>query len=446
MLSNFERVYFLNPMDSIAFFDQLRNEFTNNQSFGVDLRYTEPLGEFLFLDLEAEFQPSSRFNDVETRQQFINDNNWSIVDNLTSSLQRDEKETEVAASLRYQKEKVQISLDLEYNLLNYNNQFGDEIPDFKENYRFFSPRFRVVLDGWRLFYRYDYNTPNIGQLQPIANNTNPLYIYEGNPDLKPTRSHGVWISKYSFQRAWKYRLFLGGDYRNDNIINTSRVDGSGVTYTRPINYTADAYNIRGGSGVSRTFELENQKINVDLDVNANFGAGPFIINGQEGVSNYTNMGGGLTLNYNYNDIIDFSRYSLNYNRNTYEGVDYRNVNIYNHRASADFTLYLPWSIELQNDFTYQYIPQTTPGFRKTSFIWHAAINKKILQSKKLTLRLSAYDLLDQNIDFYRYVNFNNIVDGQRKSLSQYFLFSVIYDFRGSGGPGGQRPGGPGGRR
>src|SRR5690606_39626634 len=100
------------------------------------------------------------------------------------------------------------------------------------------------------------------------------------------------------QRAWKYRLFLGGDYRNDNIINTSRVDGSGVTYTRPINYTADAYNIRGGSGVSRTFELENQKINVDLDVNANFGAGPFIINGQEGVSNYTNMGGGLTLNYN----------------------------------------------------------------------------------------------------------------------------------------------------
>src|SRR5690606_20722171 len=163
------------------------------------------------------------------------------------------------------------------------------------------------------------------------------------------------------------------------------------------------------------------------DVNANFGAGPFIINGQEGVSNYTNMGGGLTLNYNYNDIIDFSpRYSLNYNRNTYEGVDYRNVNIYNHRASADFTLYLPWSIELQNDFTYQYIPQTTPGFRKTSFIWHAAINKKILQSKKLTLRLSAYDLLDQNIDFYRYVNFNNIVDGQRKSLSQYFLFSVIY--------------------
>lgn len=446
LLSQFERTYFLNPMDSIAYFDQLRDEFTDNQSFEVDLRYTEPIAENWFVDVEAEFQPSSRFNDVETRQQFIQDNVWSIVDNLTSSLQRDEKETELGAGLRYQKEQVQISLDLQYNLLNYNNQFGDEIPDFKENYRFFSPRFRIVLDGWRLFYRYDYDTPNISQLQPIANNTNPLYIYEGNPDLKPIRSHGVWVSKYSYSRDWKYRLFLGGDYQNDNIINSSRVDGSGITYTQPINYAADAYNIRGGGGINRTFELENQKISVDLNLNANVGSGPFIINGQEGVSNYSNLGGGFTFNYNYNDIIDFSpRYNLDYNRNTYKEVDYRDVNIFNHRVSADFTLYLPWHIELQNDLTYRYIPQTTPGFRKSSFIWHAALNKKILASKKLTLRLSAYDILDQNIDFYRYVNFNNIVDGQRKSLSQYLLLSVIYDFRDSGGRGGG-PQGPGGRR
>ncbi|HLU92863.1 MAG TPA: outer membrane beta-barrel protein, partial [Membranihabitans sp.] len=131
---------------------------------------------------------------------------------------------------------------------------------------------------------------------------------------------------------------------------------------------------------------------------------------------------------------------------TYEKVDYRDVNIFNHRVSADLTLYLPWNMEFQNDLTYRYIPQTTPGFRKSSFIWHAAINKKILASKKLTLRLSAYDILDQNIDFYRYVNFNNIVDGQQKTLAQYLLLSVIYDFRDTKGNRGGPQGGPGGRR
>lgn len=447
LLSNFERTYFQNNLDSIAFFDQIRDEFTNNQSFEVDFRYTEPIAENWFIDVEAEFQPSSRYNDVQTRQQFQMDNNWAIVDNLTSSLQRDQKETEIGAGIRYQKEQVQISMDFEYNFLNYNNQFGDEIPDFKENYKFFSPRFRVVLDGWRLFYRYDYDTPDIGQLQPIANNTNPLFIFEGNPDLKPIRSHGVWISKYSYSRDWKYRMFLGGDYRTDNIINMSRVDASGVTYSMPINFAAKAFNIRGGTGINRTFELENQKISVDLDLNANVGTSPFFINGQEGLSKYTQLGGGFTMNYNFNDVIDFSpRYSLDYNRNTYEKVDYRDVNIFNHRVSADFTVYLPWDMEFQNDLTYRYIPQTTPGFRKSSFIWHAALNKKILPSKKLTIRLSAYDILDQNIDFYRYVNFNNIVDGQRKSLSQYLLLSVIYDFRDTSRNRGGERGGPGGRR
>ncbi|MBY5958096.1 outer membrane beta-barrel protein [Membranicola marinus] len=447
LFSNFERTYFQNAIDSVVYFDQLRTSYSDNQSFEVNLRYTEPIAENWFIDLEAEYEPSSRINNIETRQQYQQDPDWSLIDNLSNDFSRNEQEMELGTGIRYQKDKVQVNLSVEYDILNYTNKFGDEIPDFNENYRFFTPRLRVVLDGWRLFYRYSYNTPDISQLHPITNNTNPLYIREGNPNLTPVRSHGMYVSKFSYARKWKYRLYMSGNYRGDNIINTSRVDESGVTYSRPINFKAPSYNLRGGSGINRTFELENQKISVDFDLNANIGSGPFFINGQEGISNNTGLGGGLSVNYNFHDIIDFSpKYNLDYNHNTYEKVDYRDVNIFNHRVSGDFTLYLPWNMEFQNDLTYRYIPQTTPGFRKSSFIWHAALNKKILASKKITLRLSAYDILDQNINFYRYVNFNNIVDGQQKTLSRYLLFSVIYDFRdtGKGSRGGGRPGG--GRR
>lgn len=430
LLSNFERTYFQNAVDSVIYFDQLRTEYSDNQSFEVDFKYTEPIGKNWYIDFDAEYEPNTRINNIETRQQYKQDPDWVNVDKLSNDFQRDEHEAELGTGIRYQKEKVQVDLSLDYDILHYINNFGVEIPEFKENYGFFTPRLRIVLDGWRLYYRYDYDTPDISQLHPITNNTNPLYIREGNPDLKPIRSHGMYVSKFSYARKWKYRFYMGGDYRTDNIINTSRVDASGVTYSKPINFEGTAYRIHGGSGINRTFELENQKISVDFDLNANIGSGPFIINGQEGVSNNTGLSGGLTINYNYNDIIDFSpKYSLNYNRNTYEKVDYRDINIFNHRVSGDFTLYLPWDMEFQNDLTYRYIPQTTPGFRKSSFIWHAALNKKIFASKKVTLRLSAYDILDQNIDFYRYVNFNNVVDGQRKTLSRYLMLSVIYDFR-----------------
>lgn len=445
LLSNFQRTYFRNAIDSLVYFDQLRTEFTDNQSFQIDLRYSEPIIKNWFVDVSAEYNPGTRINNIETQQQFLQLPEWTIIDDLTNNFERKEQEIELGAGLRYQTKKVQLNLSADYNYLHYLNHFGAEIPEFQENYRFITPRLRIVLDGWRMFYRYSYDTPDISQLHPITNNTNPLHIREGNPDLDPTRSHGLWFSKFSYARKWKYRIYMGGDYRTESIINTSRVDENGITYSRPINFEGTGYRIRGGGGLGRTFEMENQKLSLNLDLNTNIGSGPFSINGQNGISNNTGVGGGFTINYNINDIIDISpKYNLDYTKNTYENVDYRDINIFNHRFQGDFTVYLPWDMEFQNDLTYRYIPQVTPGFRKSSVIWHAALNKKILAGKKVTLRLSAYDILDQNIDFYRYVNFNTTVDGQSKTLSRYLMLSVIYDFRNKNQP--PNSGGPRGRR
>lgn len=444
LLSNFQRRYFLNEIDSIVHFDQLRTQFTDNQSFNVNLRYTEPIFENWYVDVSGRYQPRIRINNLETLQQYPLDPSWNLADELTNDFKRNEQELDFGAGIRYQKEKIQINLSADYDRLMYLNHFGSEIPEFKENYQFISPRIRIMLDGWRLNYRYDYSTPDINQLHPVTNNTNPLYVREGNPNLKPVRSHGVWISKFSFARKWKHRIFISGNYRNENIINTSRVDATGITYTKPINFTGDSYSARIGGGLGRTFERDNHKLSVDLDVNSGLGSGPFFINGQEGVSNNTNVGGSLTANYSIIGLLDFApRYSINYNKNTYEKVNYRDVNVLNHSFTGNLTLHLPWDMEFQNDLTYRYIPQVTPGFRKSSVLWHAALNKKILQ-KKVTIRLSAYDILDQNINFYRYIDFNSIVDGQHKTLSRYLMMSVIYDFRsgGSSGPAGGRPGGP----
>jgi len=432
LLSNFQRKYFFNEIDSIVHFDQQRTQFTDNQNFNINLQYTEPIFENWFVDVSGTYRPRIRINNLETLQQYPTDPSWNLIDELTNDFKRNEQEVDVGAGIRYQKDKIQINLAADYDRLMYLNHFGSEIPEFKENYQFISPRIRIMLDGWRLNYRYNYNTPDINQLHPVTNNTNPLHVREGNPDLEPVRSHSMWISKFSFARKWKHRIFINGNYRTENIINTSRVDGSGVTYTKPINFEGDAYSVRVGGGLGRTFEADKHKLSVDLDVNSGIGSGPFFINGQEGISNNTNLGGSLTANYSIIGLLDFApRYSINHTTNTYKKVNYRDVSVVNHNFTGNLTLHLPWDMEFQNDLTYQYIPQVTPGFRKSSVLWHAALNKKILQ-KKITLRVSAYDILDQNINFYRYVDFNSIIDGQHKTLSRYLMMSVIYDFRSSG--------------
>jgi len=441
LLSNFQRVYFPNAVDSVVYFDQLRTKFENNQNFSVDVKYTEPIIKNTFLDLSVKYETGTRNNNIETQQQYPIDPGWAVIDDLSNDFERKENEVKLSAGLRYQKDKAQVNFNIDYDDLNFSNYFNEEYTSFDEKYQFISPNLRVVLDGWRFNYRYDYDVPDIGQLHPITDNTNPLYIRQGNPDLKPVREHGLYLSKFAYTGKWKYRLYISSRFRGESIINTSYIDASGITFSRPVNYKESSYDLYGGSGVNRTFEMENQKISVDLDLYGNFQTDPFSINGQEGLSRSSYLGVGTRFNYNLHDILDFSpRYNFSYNPTKYDKVDYRDVKTFFHYLSGNLTFHLPWDMEFQNDVTYRYISNAAPGFRQSNTMWNAALNKKILKSKKLTVRLSAFDLLDQNISFYRYVRFNTINDVQQKTLNRYLMLSLIYDFRKSGG--GSRGGPP----
>lgn len=430
LLSNFQRYYFSSAIDSLVFFDQLRTKYVNNQTFSFDLKYTEPLFKNTFVDLSVQYEPGIRSNNINTQQLFSVDPDWSIVDALSNDFERKENKLGGSIGLRYQKDNVQVNLNVDYDNLDFTNYFNEEFTSFDENYRFVTPNLQINLDGWRMNYRYDYSIPDIGQLHPITDNTNPLYIREGNPDLTPYREHELRLSKFAYSGKWKYRMYIGGDFRNESILYTSRIDAGGVTYSRPVNLSGKAYSLYYGSGLNHTFEMEKQKLTLDLNLFGSIRSEPFIINGQQGVSQNKNIGTNFSINYNLNDILDFSpRYLVYYNHNTYDKVDYRDVNYITHRLSGEFTIHLPWDMEFQNDVTYHYQPNTTPGFRSSSVMWNAALNKKLLKSKKLTLRLSAYDLLDQNINFYRYVRYNTINDVQQKSLTRYLMLSLIYDFR-----------------
>lgn len=432
LLSNFERRYFLSKIDSIVHFDQVRTQFNNNQNFNFNAGYTEPIFGNWFIDLSAKFAPSKRTNNIHTSQLYPDDPAWIEVDDLSRDFQRSQQEIAMGAGIRYQKERTQINLSAEYDDLRYKNYFGEEIPEFKERYRFLSPRLRISIDRWRINYRYNYSTPDINQLHPVRNNTNPLYEREGNPDLTPVRSHVFDISRFSFRRKWNHRVFLNGNFRPESIITMSTVDGGGVTYSKPVNFKSLAYNFSGGGRLGRTFDRENHKFSFHINTNAGYGSSPFFINGQEGISNNFNISGGITTNYNFIDVLDFApRYSINHTKNTYKKVDYRDVDVVNHSFSTSLTLFLPWDMEFHNDITYSHTPQVTPGFRKSSVLWHAAIHKKLLKNKKLTLRVSAYDLLDQNVNFYRTISYNTITDGEHITLSRYLLMSAIYDIRPS---------------
>ena len=78
-------------------------------------------------------------------------------------------------------------------------------------------------------------------------------------------------------------------------------------------------------------------------------------------------------------------------------------------------------------------------------IWKGSISKYLLD-QKLELKLSVFDILNQNIGISRSNGVNFIENSEIVSLGRYGMFSIIYSIRNnSGDGGGGRPGGGGGR-
>jgi hypothetical protein len=69
-------------------------------------------------------------------------------------------------------------------------------------------------------------------------------------------------------------------------------------------------------------------------------------------------------------------------------------------------------------------------------LWNAAISKQVLKNKKGEIKLSAFDILKQNIGVERNANSNYIEDVQYKVLQRYFTAGFTYSLQKpmKGGP------------
>jgi hypothetical protein len=75
-------------------------------------------------------------------------------------------------------------------------------------------------------------------------------------------------------------------------------------------------------------------------------------------------------------------------------------------------------------------------------LWNASISRQILRFNRGEIKLSAVDLLNQNIGISRTSNQNYIEDSRVKTLQRFFLLSFTYSLSKTGlnnnGPGGMK--------
>ena len=473
--------------------NQRYNQNSKSSSVSGRLVYTEPLTERLFL--EANYQYSWNLSDSKKNTYNSGSNvydsnsitynpNGEVVDPLySSSIINEYINQRAGVSFTWQTDKMNAQVGASANPTKTHNETNGETYD--NTVVNWSPEARIryrFTDYLNLNVNYNGNSnqPSTSQLMPVPDNTNPLNISLGNPNLRPYFNHNmranfVYTNMTSFSSV---NLSLSGGVVQDAITNAQWYDQSGVQYSIPVNGpgTANASamvmvnsplgksnfsimsmtNARYNQSTSYigTESLASEKyydaesVSFDFDAfNRDFPDLGHTTAFTKNNTLTTSVMQSLRLTYR-NDIVELvagARTNMSKSFYTMNAVNQNAT--WSNNAQFEVNWTLPFGMNVISDVNYRwyngYVTAQDP-----EFIWNAEITQLMLK-KTCTLAIRAYDILNQakNLIVSDVSNYHQ--ETRNNTLGRYIVVSFTYRFgtfgnnRGRRGPG---MGGPGGMR
>jgi hypothetical protein len=298
-----------------------------------------------------------------------------------------------------------------------------------------SLRFRYNFSRYRnlsINYAAITNQPNMSQLQPVPDITDPLNIKEGNPDLKQEVTHAVqlnFISVNPFKNKNLFAFFNLQETQN-KIVNADVVDSLGIKHTRPVNVNG-VYNMTGNFNLGLPLSFLNGRVHYSS--NMGYSKNKQLINGVQSTINTFTFGPTLRFDLSPTDKLDLSfDAGLNYYKTTYSLQPALNTDYFSQLYEGEINWQLPANFYLSTSFTYTVNSQRASGFNASVPLWNASFSRQFLHFNRGELKLSVYDILNQNVGITRTSNQSYIEDSRIKNLQRFFMLTFTYSLSQTG--------------
>lgn len=280
-----------------------------------------------------------------------------------------------------------------------------------------------------IFYNGRSQPPSIQQLQPVPDNSNPLYVQLGNPDLRPSFYHNINIQVRETKGSSYWFTGLNLNTTQNQIVNQTWFDDVGKQISQPVNVNGN-FGMSGNLQYSRTWKQRDVTLRMNLGSNGYFNRNNSFVNKVPVTSNAYSLSQSVGLNFTYKQLLSvMPSFNIRYNKTHYssdaiQDADF-NTKIF---ALSAFWNYPKWLI-VENSLQYSYNSQIASGFNKSVTMWSAALNCLLFKKQQGILRLAVYDILKQNAGVYRSITPTYVEDRQTQVLPQYFLLSFIYNLK-----------------
>jgi len=455
--------------------DRLTRTLGNSKSYSFTVNYVEPISKKLNFNLRGSFDFSTTDND-------------RLIYNLDSAKNIESFDSLFSARTLSTFNTQNVGGSFNYTAKNWNMSSGMTVvfqqslrtlqkEQIQQNLLRFGPSLNATYylskeKSIRANFSANTQQPSIDQLQPVPDNSNPLFIRIGNPDLKTSFSQSYGITYLHAKSGNNFTANLGYSPTSNQIVNAVFFDQFRRQTSQYINVNG-VYTARGNISISRLKQEEKKARTITASAGINYGQQVFFQSNQMYQSrNYTTNTSfsfsrrqfavrspaytiSLTGSYGRNwtpadtKILNTTRlsitprldgscnvfgalyatasYQLLYNRLDYHSTLRRNDEYNIHQVNSSIDLRIAKKYSLQSHLTYQYNTQVPAGTNKAMVNCGASATTYVLKGKGF-ITLQASDLFALNQNLRRVVGENFIEDVQIDNLRNFFTLKMQYNF------------------
>ena len=412
------------------------NQARNNQ-YNARLSYSQPFSKAISMNIGYELNWQYALTDKKTYDFNDATQKYTEPDTAYSNKFRSNTITQTPrAGLSFSLDSGiwRIITSADFNFIGLHHYSFTHDIGYNRNEFFISPNINVTHRTKKHAYlSFQYSSyirqPDISQLLPVADNTNPLYIVKGNPNLKPSLNRNLWLNYNKFDVKSGNNIWLGVGY------NASKNAIASVTiYDNQLRQLTTYTNVDGNKSLNLNVDLSKTKKEKDYHWQIKLGSYSTFNNNHAFVNDvpYTSKSYNIMLHpsvtYGYKELFEFiPSYQLRYQYSKYDIKALDNRQGIMQQGELSGTLYWPGRVTWESDWSYTHNSEVAPGFRKAFWLWNASVSVDLFKKKQGSLQFSVYDLLNQNISVKRNITDTYIEDTQTIILHRYFMLKFIYN-------------------
>lgn len=459
--------------DSVYFKNRFNTSPTDNWGGQASISYTERLSKYSFLVLRYMYKYDVRKNARNTYDfsnftsfgygidptyggfdNFIGSyrplNSGSVYysDSLSRSTEYNNTTQEIELTWRRTTNAYNLNLGVLYQpqtqhlLYKYLGQSFDEkrsvsniTPTLDFRYKFNKRK------SLRLNYRANTSQPSMTDMLPITDDSDPMNIRVGNPDLKPsfTQNFRLNYNNYVQSHFSSVMAFINYSNTNNSVANmVTYNEQTGGSVVKPMNINGN-WNVNGAfmyntaidtAGVWNLNSFSNVRYSNSVNyVNLNRSA-----EAEKNYSRTTSLGENLGISYRNSWLEVELNGNITYNINKNKLQPNRDLNTWNFAYGTDITATAPWgtafstSLHMTSRRGYANADANT-----NEFIWNAQVSQSFLKGKPLTVSLQLYDVLGNKSSFSHSFTADSRSDSWHNGINNYAMLHVIYRFNAFGG-------------